>query len=94
MTKEFRELTSLLAKGMNFEENAVILGSGIQTEDGENLDITVFFDGGSDRVRMILMAIIEKYLSCFDDEKVRFERDALLTVFAEDETRRMNEVAE
>ena len=93
MTKEFRELTSLLAKGMNFEENAVILGTGIQNKDGEKLDITIHSDGSQTNLRSILMSIIENYLSTFDDKKARYERDALLMIFAEDEKRRINEAA-
>lgn len=83
----FKEMANLLAKGMNFEENAAILATAI--DNVENLDITVTYNGSDYNVREILKVAIENYLAVFDDEAARFERDILLNVFAKDEQRRM-----
>ena len=88
MTDEFKQLTGLLAKGMNFKDNAVVLGVGIK--DGEDLGVTTVFNGDEVRVRLIIQCLIEQYLKSLDDTTAAFARDELLTAFKEDEERRRN----
>lgn len=88
MTDEFKELTTLLAKGMNFKDNAVVLGVGIK--EGEDLNIRVIGRGDESRVRNIIRDLIQNYLKSLDDTTAAFARDELLTAFKEDEERRRN----
>lgn len=92
MTDKFREFSSLLAKGMNFEENSLIFVSGIQNEDGENLDLTLTFNGSGMNVLKLLKFTISEFLKAIPDgEQIRYIRDSLLEELKKDEERRMNE---
>lgn len=86
----YRELTDLVAKGMNFEKNACVVGTAI--DDGKNLDITVFFDGNGYNVRSIMECLITNYLFPLDDEMASLERDCLIEIIEKDKQRRLQEV--
>lgn len=92
MTNEFKELTSLLAKGNNFPENAFVLGV-ITDVDEDNFVLSLRGKDNKDGtgVLAIIRELIKEYLYSFNDEDARFVRDALLKVFADDERRRMGE---
>lgn len=63
MTQEFRELTSLLAKGNNFPENAYLLG--VLTDEGKELLIAC--DNTEARaIREAIISVIQ------EDEQRRF----------------------
>ena len=87
MTQKFAEYVNEMAKGLNFPQNAWIMGTAI--DNGENLDMTIHYDGACYNVREIIKCMIENYLKPFDDEQARYERDVILDVIAKDEERRM-----
>lgn len=66
MNDEFRTLTTLLAKGLNFEDNAVLFAVGLK--DGEQLDITHRVKGKPDTCLNLLNYMIEEFLDDFDDQ--------------------------
>ena len=65
MNDKFRTLTTLLAKGLNFEDNAVLFAVGLK--DGEQLDITHRFKGKPNTCITLLNYMIEEFLDGFDD---------------------------
>lgn len=65
MNDEFRTLTTLLAKGLNFEDNAVLLAVGLK--DGEQLNANHGFKGKSVTCINLLNYMIEEFLDSFDD---------------------------
>lgn len=65
MNDEFRTLTTLLAKGLNFEDNAVLFAVGLK--DGEQLNVNYGFKGKSDTCMNLLNYMIEEFLDSFDD---------------------------
>jgi len=85
----YTELTDLVAKGMNFKKNACIVGTAIDT--GENLDMTVFFDGNEYNVHSIMECLITNYLLPLDDETAYLERDCLIEIIEKDKRRRLRE---
>ena len=65
MNDEFRTLTTLLAKGLNFEDNAVLFAVGLK--DGERLNVNHGFKGKSVTCINLLNYMIEEFLDSFDD---------------------------
>lgn len=58
MTQEFAKKTNLLAKDLNFPENAAILSVGIN--NGEKLDITTTFSGSDACVDALIEVILKE----------------------------------
>ena len=66
MNDEFRTLTTLLAKGLNFEDNAVLFAVGLK--DGEQFNVNYRFKGKSVTCINLLNYMIEEFLDDFDDQ--------------------------
>ena len=66
MNDEFRALTTLLAKGLNFEDNAVLFAVGLK--DGEQFNVNYGFKGKSVTCINLLNYMIEEFLDDFDDQ--------------------------
>ena len=65
MNDNFQEMTKALAKGINFEDNAVLLAVGLK--DGEQLNANHGFKGKSVTCINLLNYMIEEFLDSFDD---------------------------
>ena len=93
MTQEFRELTSLLAKGNNFPENAYLLG--VLTDEGEdNCQLHIRAKDNKDEygVMAIICGLIKELLIACDNTEARAIREAIISVIQEDEQRRFNDM--
>ncbi len=89
MTDEFRGLTEELAKGLNFPENAVIMGTAINNDEIEMYDITIhFWSQKYYPVECIIKSIIENFLKPLDDDTAKYARDMLLDIIERDRQRR------
>lgn len=58
MTNEFKKYGDLLAKGLNFPENALVFSVGIDNGAG-NLDVTTTFSGDSINVDSLIRIVLE-----------------------------------
>ena len=94
MTQEFRELTSLLAKGNNFPENAYLLG--VLTDEGEDncqLHIRAKDNKGEYGVMAIICGLIKELLiAACDNTEARAIREAIISIIQDDEQRRFNDM--
>lgn len=80
MTNDFKRLAGQLAKGMNFDENAVVMATQIDNGN-KDAEINVHINGRRGYVRTLIIEIIKQYLSNFDGEEASFECGALMTAF-------------
>ncbi len=69
MTEQFKKYVDMLAKGLNFPENVVILSVGIN--DGEKLHMGTVIGGNNAYVGMLVDHVLRKYIkSVREDEGV------------------------
>jgi len=74
--------------GMNFDENAVIMATGINHGEKIPFEVSIYVNGHKNEVRISLIELIKHYLGLFDDETSRCEQRILFKVIAQDRKRR------
>ena len=84
MTKDFRELTSRLAKGLNFGGGTAVLITSEQDSD----EVKVFVKGLVPDVMIGIRDVLTRLLQDADDHDARIIRDGIKNVLIEDEERR------
>lgn len=91
MTDEFKQYVDELAKGINFPDNAAVMGTAIHNEKDQMYDITVHF--GTQRyypVECIIHSIVKEFLNQLDNETSAMARSMLLAIIEDDERMRKN----
>ncbi|MCH5213070.1 MAG: hypothetical protein J1G06_08640 [Oscillospiraceae bacterium] len=83
MTNEFRELTSRLAKGLNFKGGSMCLITSAEDEDYVNVAIK----GCSDALTVGICKTINMMLSQMDDKEAMMARDKIKRQLIADEER-------
>ena len=71
--------------GMNFDENAVIMATGINHGEKIPFEVSIYVNGHKNEVRISLIELIKHYLGLFDDETSRCEQRILFKVIAKTE---------
>ena len=72
MKLKFNEIADLVAKGINFENNACIVSVGIY--NGEDLYVKDIFDGSDDNVEILISSIISGYIKKFEDRNIAIQK--------------------
>lgn len=88
MTNDYKRLAGQLAMGMNFDENAVTMATGINHGEKIPFEVSIYVNGHKNEVRISLIELIKHYLGLFDDETSRCEQRILFKVIAQDRKRR------
>ena len=69
---KFNEIADLVAKGINFENNACIVSVGIY--NGEDLYVKDIFDGSDDNIGILISSIISGYIKKFEDRNIAIQK--------------------
>lgn len=89
MTNEFKGLVEEMAKGINFEDNAMILGTSILNEKDNVYDNTIHFHAKEYYpIECIVKSIVENFLKPLNDEAAEYAREMLLNIIESDKNNR------
>ena len=64
----FKAASDLLAKGLNFEENAVVMLAAVKNEDGSDWDCTITQNGNVQLIGPMLALYVSEFLEDLDEE--------------------------
>ena len=64
----FKAASELLAKGLNFEENAVVMLAAVKKEDGSDWDCTITQNGNVQLIGPMLALYVSEFLEALDEE--------------------------
>lgn len=64
----FKAASELLAKGLNFEENAVVMLAAVKNEDGSDWDCTITQKGNVQLIGPMLALYVSEFLEDLDEE--------------------------
>lgn len=64
----FKKASELLAKGLNFEDNAVVMLAAVKNEDGSNYDCTITQSGAVNLIGPMLAFYVSEFLEDLDEE--------------------------
>ena len=92
MTNEFKGLVEEMAKGMNFKDNAMILGTSILNEKDNVYDNTIhFYAKEYYPIECIVKSIVENFFKPLNDEAAEYARNMILDIIESDKKNRVHE---
>ena len=65
---DFKTSAEILAKGLNFEENAVVMLAAVKNEDGSDWDCTITQNGNVQLIGPMLALYVSEFLEDLDEE--------------------------
>ena len=64
----FKAASELLAKGLNFDDNAVVMLAAVKNEDGSDWDCTITQKGNVQLIGKMLAFYVSEFLEDLDEE--------------------------
>lgn len=68
----FKAASELLAKGLNFEENAVVMLAAVKNEDGSDWDCTITQNGAVNLIGPMLALYVSEFLEDLDEDSRKY----------------------
>ena len=76
----FKHASELLAKGLNFDDNAVVMFTAIKTEDGSDWDCSITQDGAVNLIAPMLVLYVSEFLKDLDEKSRELVSRELMSV--------------
>ena len=76
----FKAASELLAKGLNFDDNAVVMFTAIKTEDGTDWDCSITQDGAVNLIAPMLVLYVSEFLKDLDEKSRELVSRELMSV--------------
>lgn len=65
---DFKTSAEILAKGLNFDDNAVVMLAAVKNEDGSDWDCTITQNGNVQLIGPMLALYVSEFLEDLDEE--------------------------
>ena len=65
---DFKTSAEILAKGLNFDDNAVVMFAAVKNEDGSDWDCTITQNGAVNLIGPMLALYVSEFLEALDEE--------------------------